>query len=698
MNARTTVARILRWTGAALAILTVGACGADLLAPATSAYPMVVLSGSMAPEIPAGSLVVVVPIDRSSLSPGDVVTVRLDSGDLLTHRLVAITGAGDTRRVLLKGDASTAGDPLGFPVTSIIGRVAVAVPVVGYGFWVVRQPAGLLGVLALIALLLIAGRTLGASRRDARWTGYSRRARPRGRVAPALMLSILLGVSGLSVLASRAAFSGDPRSIGGNTFSTGSFMTWMGPWSSSTAYTTSNLVEYAGSSWIAIQPSTNVTPVQGAVWNLLAAKGATGATGAPGAPGAPGAAGPSGAAGPAGPAGSGYAATSTTSVSLGIGGRSFTTQSGLAYGPNIRVRIAYDTANYLEGIVSSYSGTTLVVGVDRVVGAGTYASWTIGVAGDVGATGATGATGPAGATGDTGPAGPAGPTGPIATNDSPMGEVSAVANTTATTINTMATWTRARVATSSMGMMTGFDQSGSTTSVTLRYTGASSGDAHMGCTISIKSSGTNSIVKAIIVKNATFNANGEYTGGTLLTSGTVQTKLGATGDITSTAIHVMASLATNDTLTLFVQNASDTNSLTVTEVNLFALIPRGVTGPSGGAVAIPYAFSTSTGDADPGNGTLRMNNATPGSVTQLYVDTLDTRGSDVTSLVDFLDDAGGTPSGYVRVFSLANPGKWAVFSMTTVTSASGYRKIAVVAVASSGSFSASEALTLTWSR
>jgi hypothetical protein len=42
----------------------------------------------------------------------------------------------------------------------------------------------------------------------------------------------------------------------------------------------------------------------------------------------------------------------------------------------------------VEGLVTSYSGTTLVIDADTVGGSGTFASWNINVAGNVGATGA----------------------------------------------------------------------------------------------------------------------------------------------------------------------------------------------------------------------------------------------------------------------------------------------------------------------
>jgi hypothetical protein len=52
--------------------------------------------------------------------------------------------------------------------------------------------------------------------------------------------------------------------------------------------------------------------------------------------------------------------------------------------------------NYVEGIITSFSGTTLVITSDAFGGSGTYTSWNIVAAGNVGATGATGPTGPAG--------------------------------------------------------------------------------------------------------------------------------------------------------------------------------------------------------------------------------------------------------------------------------------------------------------
>jgi hypothetical protein len=92
--------------------------------------------------------------------------------------------------------------------------------------------------------------------------------------------------------------------------------------------------------------------------------------------------------------GAGYAATSATSVAIGTGSKTFATQTGLAYSAGARVRItsAANTANWMEGLVSAYSGNTLVVTVAVVSGSGTHADWNINLAGEPGTAGTEGSS------------------------------------------------------------------------------------------------------------------------------------------------------------------------------------------------------------------------------------------------------------------------------------------------------------------
>lgn len=106
---------------------------------------------------------------------------------------------------------------------------------------------------------------------------------------------------------------------------------------------------------------------------MLAEQGETGAKGDQGEPGA------------SGTNGEGYRATSTSSVTVGTGPKTFTTQTNLAYSAGARAR-ASSGANYLEGVVIAYDGGTggLTINVDVVIGSGTFAIWNINLAGQPG--------------------------------------------------------------------------------------------------------------------------------------------------------------------------------------------------------------------------------------------------------------------------------------------------------------------------
>lgn len=93
---------------ATLLVLAVG------LGPLTGAYRIAtVLSGSMAPGMPVGSLAVLVPVDPGAVKVGDVITFQAPLADhrIVTHRVVAITEAGPHPVIRTKGDANAAEDP-----------------------------------------------------------------------------------------------------------------------------------------------------------------------------------------------------------------------------------------------------------------------------------------------------------------------------------------------------------------------------------------------------------------------------------------------------------------------------------------------------------------------------------------------------------------------------------------------------------
>ncbi|HEY1215343.1 MAG TPA: hypothetical protein VGE93_17060, partial [Bryobacteraceae bacterium] len=88
--------------------------------------------------------------------------------------------------------------------------------------------------------------------------------------------------------------------------------------------------------------------------------------------------GPAGPAGPTGASGAGYGGTSSTSLLIQNGvTKTFTTQAGLAYqvGNYVRAASQANGTNFMEGLISGYSGTTLSINVMNIGGSGTFADW-----------------------------------------------------------------------------------------------------------------------------------------------------------------------------------------------------------------------------------------------------------------------------------------------------------------------------------
>jgi len=87
--------------------------------------------------------------------------------------------------------------------------------------------------------------------------------------------------------------------------------------------------------------------------------------------------------------------TSTTSVLIGLGSKSFTTTLGKAWGAGqfLSLTSAANSANYMHGAVTSYNSGTgaLVMNILDIEGSGTLADWNIAISGTQGPIGATGA-------------------------------------------------------------------------------------------------------------------------------------------------------------------------------------------------------------------------------------------------------------------------------------------------------------------
>lgn len=128
---------------------------------------------------------------------------------------------------------------------------------------------------------------------------------------------------------------------------------------------------------------------------------------------------------------------------------------------------------------------------------------------------------------------------------------------------------------------------------------------------------------------------------------------------------------------------------------------NGTNGVLGGAVTINYTFSTTTTDSDPGNGNLRLSNATQNAATVVRADLLSNDGTDWSAVLATLADSSNpTVKGHLRLFKATDPTKWLLFTVSAVAAPTGYKNITVANVGSSAAspFADSDAIVLCFER
>lgn len=169
----------LGWFGQVAAWVVILAVSAVLVVAVlvprlAGAMPYTVLTGSMQPQYPPGTLVVVKPVPTGDIRVGDVVTYQLVSGQpaVVTHRVVAMrTSIDGARTFTMQGDANDVPDEKAVRAVQVRGRLWYAVPYLGYVNEVLtgrqRQLAVYVvaGGLSLYALFMFAGAVRGSSRK-----------------------------------------------------------------------------------------------------------------------------------------------------------------------------------------------------------------------------------------------------------------------------------------------------------------------------------------------------------------------------------------------------------------------------------------------------------------------------------------------------------------------------------------------------
>ncbi|MEG0578085.1 MAG: signal peptidase I [Bacilli bacterium] len=118
-------------------------------------HPTAVLSGSMEPIYPVGSLIFVQDIDPATIVKDDIITFSMGNGNTaVTHRVINVN---DDQTFQTKGDANNVEDGTAVSYQRVIGKASnFAIPILGYIAVYMNTPIGyiIIGVAILTLLVL----------------------------------------------------------------------------------------------------------------------------------------------------------------------------------------------------------------------------------------------------------------------------------------------------------------------------------------------------------------------------------------------------------------------------------------------------------------------------------------------------------------------------------------------------------------
>lgn len=153
-----------------------------ILPKVAGATPYTVLTGSMRPGLPPGSLVVTRPVAPEQLRTGNAITYQISSGEpeVVTHRIISVsTTLGGERLFTAQGDANPSPDYKPVKAGQIRGVVWYSLPLLGYvNTWLTgEQHIWAVGVTVVLLLGYAAFMLIAA-------VGESRKASARPCAAP----------------------------------------------------------------------------------------------------------------------------------------------------------------------------------------------------------------------------------------------------------------------------------------------------------------------------------------------------------------------------------------------------------------------------------------------------------------------------------------------------------------------------------
>lgn len=127
--------------------------------PSLGGYmPLIVLTGSMEPEIMEGDLIICHTSDASDIKVGDVIAFFDPDGNgtsVLTHRVIEIIEENGSLRFRTKGDANNAEDRLAVSADRLVGEYRFRIPGAGNAAMFMQTAPGLIVCVVLPLILLV---------------------------------------------------------------------------------------------------------------------------------------------------------------------------------------------------------------------------------------------------------------------------------------------------------------------------------------------------------------------------------------------------------------------------------------------------------------------------------------------------------------------------------------------------------------
>ena len=111
-----------------------------------------VISGSMEPNMPVGSIVYASPEEFNDIKVNDVISFKVNSETMVTHRVVEIDK--ENQSFITKGDANDVNDAAPVNYSQVIGVVKMCIPFLGYITMYIRTPLGIAVLFGIVFVIL----------------------------------------------------------------------------------------------------------------------------------------------------------------------------------------------------------------------------------------------------------------------------------------------------------------------------------------------------------------------------------------------------------------------------------------------------------------------------------------------------------------------------------------------------------------